>query len=409
MRSAAPSIAVNIFKMRNCLFFIAVLLMHWTLLRPAPADIVFLLVLYLSIILNPTINARSLVYFLLISVWTFSIYISSIHVIGVPAVQFQLLAHSFVVVLGLIACLVALSWAESDFHVFLKVYLAACCVTSSLGIYGFVFGAELFLWDGRAKGLFDEPIAFGAFLLPGVLGSMYLLSRRHGLIFPLIALVLCIVGAVLSFSRAVIFSLVVVAPLYFVFINRRNMARAGAYFLIALAIAAVVAAVTFLSFEGFQAKVFDRLTVAKEYDVGQTGRFNRYLLSMPLILENPLGLGMLEIDKLFPEPVHNLFISSFVNYGWLAGLAWILLTLLSIKISFENYRATQSPMSIWLSFSVLTQLPCAMLQQVEHWRHLWMFLGLLWGFNVRNFAAPQTQRTPAREVSMGAAGRLSHG
>ena len=60
-------------------------------------------------------------------------------------------------------------------------------------------------------------------------------------------------------------------------------------------------------------------------------RYSRYLLSIPMILENPFGLGMLEIDKYFPEPVHNIFISSFVNYGWLAGVAWILLTLLSFK------------------------------------------------------------------------------
>jgi hypothetical protein len=39
---------------------------------------------------------------------------------------------------------------------------------------------------------------------------------------------------------------------------------------------------------------------------------------------------------------------------------------------------------------VLTQLPCAILQQVEHWRHLWLFLGLLWGFNIRNFPAADT-------------------
>jgi hypothetical protein len=115
-----------------------------------------------------------------------------------------------------------------------------------------------------------------------------------------------------------------------------------------------------------------------------------------MILENPFGLGMLEIDKYFPEPIHNLFISSFLNYGWLAGIAWILLTLLSFKIAFENQRATRSPIAVWLSFSLLTQLPCALLQQVEHWRHLWLLLGLLWGFNIRNFRIPA--ETPMRSA-----------
>ena len=390
MQSAAPGIAVSIFKMRNFLFFVAVLLMHWTLLRPAPADAIFMVVLYLSVVLNPPINARFMVFFLLIFIWIISIFFSSIHVINIPEVQFQLLAHSFVVLLGLTGCFVALSWGESNFHSFVKVYLVACCITASLGIIGFAGGVELFLWDGRAKGLFDEPIAFGAFLLPGVLGSMYLLSLRHGLIFPLIALVLCIVGVMLSFSRAAIFSLVIFVPLYFLVLNRHKLARALAYLLIGIVIVSAVTGIALLSFEGFQAKVLDRLTLAKEYDVAQGGRYDRYLLSIPLILENPMGLGMLQIEKYFSEPVHNLFISSFVNYGWLAGVVWFLLTMLSFKIAFENQRATRSPLSIWLSFSLLTQLPCALLQQVEHWRHLWLLLGLLWGFNIRKFSVAQT-------------------
>ena len=388
MQSAAPGIAINLFKTRNFLFFVAVLLMHWTLPRPAPADIVFMAVLYLSIVINPTINSRFLVFFMLVMVWTLSIFISSIHVIDVPAVQFQLLAHTFVVLLGMTACFAALSWGEGDFHSFMKVYLVACCITASLGIFGFAVNFDYFLWDGRAKALFDEPIAFGAFLLPGALGGMYMLSRGEGRIFPFIALTLCTVGVLLSFSRAAIFSLFVFAPLYYIVLHRRNLAQAGAYMLIVLVVASAILLLAFLSFDGFQAKVLDRLTVSKDYDVGQGGRFSRYFMSIPMILENPLGLGMLEIEKYFTEPVHDIFISSFVNYGWLAGVAWILLTLLTFRIAFDNQRATQSPVAMWLSFSLLSQLPCAILQQVEHWRHMWIFFGLVWGLNFRKFPTP---------------------
>jgi len=396
VQSAALGIAINLFKTRNFLFFVAVLLMHWTLLRPAPADVVFMAVLYLSVVINPTINSRFLVFFMLVMVWTFSIFISSIHVIDVPAVQFQLLAHTFVVLLGFTACFVALSWGEGEFHSFMEVYLAACCITASLGIFGFAANVDYFLWDGRAKALFDEPIAFGAFLLPGVLGGMYMLSRGEGRIFPFVALTLCTVGVLLSFSRAAIFSLFVFAPIFYIVLHRRNLAKAGAYLLIAVVIASAILLLAFLSSDNFQAKVLDRLTVSKQYDVGQGGRFSRYFMSIPMILENPLGLGMLQIEKYFTEPVHDIFISSFVNYGWLAGVAWILLTLLTFRIAFDNQRATQSPIAMWLSFSLLSQLPCAILQQVEHWRHMWMFLGLLWGFNIRNFPAAGTAmgRTP---------------
>jgi len=393
MQSAAPGIMDRIFKTRNLLFFVAVLLMHWTLPRPAPGDVVFMIAFLPSLLVNPSVNRQALVFVALILVWTFSVFISSIHVLDDPAVRFQLLAHTFVVMLGITACLVALSWGEENFHTFMKVYLAACCIAATLGVVGFIGQVPLFLWDGRAKGLFDEPIAFGGFLLPGVFGSLYMLSYRRGLIFPIITLVLCIAGVLLSFSRADVFALAIVGPLYFVVLNRDRPKRAVAILLIGGFAVVVLTGIALMSFPGFEQKLLSRATLAEPYDVGREGRYGRYLLSVPMILDNPLGLGMLQIDKYFPEPIHNVFISSFLNYGWVAGVVWILLTVLSFKVAIANERATRSPVAVWLSFSVLAQLPCGMLQQVEHWRHLWLLLGLLWGFNARNFApAPDAPR-----------------
>jgi hypothetical protein len=88
-------------------------------------------------------------------------------------------------------------------------------------------------------------------------------------------------------------------------------------------------------------------------------------------------------------------------------VAWLLVVALSFKIAFENQRVTHSPIATWLSFAVLSQLPCALLQQVEHWRHLWLLLGLLWGFNCRKilaarqpWAAPLYARYAPRRQTM---------
>jgi hypothetical protein len=390
VQSAAPGITINLFKVRNFLFFVAVLAMHFIVLRPTPADMLFMVVLFFTVILNPTIDGKALIYFMLTMIWFVCIYISSVHVLDNPDVQFQLLSHAFVVLLGLTGCLTAMSWGEGNFHTFMKVYLAACCLAAFLGILGFVGGVDPFVWDGRAKALFPEPIVFGGFLLPGVLAGIYFLSRREGLIFPLAALALCTIGVLLSFSRADIFSLVICAPLYYLVLHRAKLGRAIIFLLIAIVIIAAATTISLVSFEGFQAKVMDRMSVAKEYDLGHMGRYNRYLLAVPIILENPMGLGIDEIEKFFPEHVHNLFIGSFLDYGWLAGVVLILLTVLSFKVALENQRATRSPMSMWLALSLFSQLPCALLQQVEHWRHMWLFLGLLWGFKVRNFLGAVT-------------------
>jgi hypothetical protein len=405
MQSTAPSISSGIFKTRNFLFFVAVLLMHWTLLRPAPGDLVFLAALLPSILVNPRINTRAMVFLLLVLVWAFSIVFSSIDYLDDAAVWFQVFAHGFVITLAITSCLVALSWGERDFHTFMKVYLVACCISATLGIIGFVGHVPLFIWDGRAKGLFDEPIAFGGFLLPGVFAAMCMLSYRTGLVFPAVALVLCIAGVLLSFSRADIVSLIVFAPLYFLVLNRHQLARGIAILLIGTFIVAVLTGIAIVCFTGFQEKLMSRLTLAEPYDLGRMGRYNRYLIAVPLILDHPAGLGMLQIDKIFPEPIHNVFISSFVNYGWLAGVAWLLLTLLSVKIAAQNQFGTKSPIAVWLSFSLAAQLPCALLQQVEHWRHMWMLMGLLWGFNIMNFVrrplpAHRGWDSPSQQVSV---------
>jgi hypothetical protein len=40
---------------------------------------------------------------------------------------------------------------------------------------------------------------------------------------------------------------------------------------------------------------------------------------------------------------------------------------------------------VLLFFCFLSQMLCAFLHQAEHWRHFWMYMGLLWGFNARYF------------------------
>lgn len=393
MQSMAPGVSSGIFKTRNFLFFVAVLLMHWTLPRPAPGDLVFLAALLPSILVNPRVNTRVMVFLFLILVWGLSIVFSSIDFLDDTKVRFQVLAHVFMMTLAITSCLVALSWGERDFQTFMKVYLVGCCISATLGIVGFVGHVPLFIWDGRAKGLFDEPIAFGGFLLPGVFAAMYMLSQRRGRVFPALALTLCIAGVLLSFSRADIVSLIVFAPLYFLVLNRHQLARAIAVLLIGAFVLAVVTGIAILCFTAFQEKLMSRLTLAEPYDLGRMGRYNRYLMAIPLILDHPVGLGMLQIDKIFPEPIHDVFISSFVNYGWLAGVAWLLLTLLSVRVAIQNRAGSKSPIAVWLPFSLAAQLPCALLQQVEHWRHMWMLLGLLWGFNVVNFI----RRLPAHQ------------
>jgi hypothetical protein len=178
---------------------------------------------------------------------------------------------------------------------------------------------------------------------------------------------------------------------YVVFLNRLRVQKLAPIILGIVAFGLILFAIIYFASPDYSEKFLQRFTVAQPYDLGREGRYNRYLLVLPMILDNPIGLGLLQLDKIFPEPIHNIWLSSFVNYGWFGGFTWIVLFFSSMVISVQNYRRTRSPIAILLMFSLLGIVMCASLHQGEHWRQLWLFYGLLWGFNPANFvrsAAP---------------------
>ena len=137
----------------------------------------------------------------------------------------------------------------------------------------------------------------------------------------------------------------------------------------------------------FTAKLLDRLTFAKSYDLGEEGRYHRYMLVLPMIMQNPIGLGVLQLEKIFPEPIHNIWLSSFVNYGWGGGLAWVTLAIGSVVVSIRNYRRTKNEITIALLISLVGIVMCSSLHEGEHWRHMWLLYGLVWGLNAAYFVA----------------------
>jgi hypothetical protein len=212
------------------------------------------------------------------------------------------------------------------------------------------------------------------------------------------AMSLVLLGIVLSFSRIAQVAVVVCLLAYVIFHYRKRPTR---LILILASLAAIIAllfAVALLAPSEFSAKFMDRLTFAKSYDLGEEGRYHRYVLVLPMIMQNPLGLGVLQLEKIFPEPIHNIWLSSFVNYGWVAGFTWITLVIASVFVSILNYRRTRNDMAIVLLISLVGLVMCTSLHEGEHWRHLWLFFGIVWGFCTLNFL-PGKQPVPTGQAS----------
>ena len=383
-------------RLRTAVFLLGVIAINYTWSRPSPVDGIFLIALLLTLFSEQRVNIRNLILFFLVGTWLFSVFVSSISLIDNPLVIFQFIALTSVILIGITSSLVTAGWGRADLERFVKVYVFANVIAAIVGVYGFVSQNPSLTWAGRPTGFLDDPDMFGVFLIPGILGSLYMIAKKRGRYWYAFALALLSIALLLSFSRAAIVSALLFGGASFFYFNRRNLAKASLAAFAVVLVLSVPCLFLYLTNDTFAEMLTGRFKIAEEYDLGYFGRYNRYLLSVPLILDHPLGLGLFEIDKIFPEPIHNIWISSFLNYGWLAGFAWTLLMVLSVQQAWYNWKRSGDELFLLILFCWLSVVSCAMLHQAERWRFLWLFTGMLWGLNYRNFI-PASREAPASE------------
>nr|WP_255714522.1 O-antigen ligase family protein [Pelagibacterium xiamenense] len=383
---------------------IAILAMNYTLMRPSPVDLLFIgafliSVFYLMLFRDKLVARRTVFLFLVLGAWAVSYFVASLPHVGEPFVGFELLAKSFAISIGFIGGFVAMSWDRRHFETFMKVYIASCVVASILGTLGFLTQNGLLTWDGRAKGLIDDPNMYGSFLIPAVIFCAYLMPRiRGGKLLLLGAMGIILFGILLSFSRIAIVAALLCLFAFIFYQNRANPRRLVLMVGGILAAGVALFVIASLTSADFTEKLLDRLTFAKAYDLGEDGRYGRYLQVLPMIVQDPIGLGVLQLEKIFPEPIHNIWLSSFVNYGWGGGIAWLTLAIGSVVVSMRNYRRTRDDIPIALLCSLIGIVLCASLHEGEHWRHMWLLFGLVWGMDVSRagFVRPGAPRAVSK-------------
>ncbi|MEH3144721.1 MAG: O-antigen ligase family protein [Methylobacterium frigidaeris] len=271
----------------------------------------------------------------------------------------------------------------------LKVYTASTLFSAALGLGGYLglIGEDgLFSRWGRASGTFQDPNVFGSFLILGALYLMHdLLSGRARRPIPSAAgLMILLMGILLSFSRgswaaAAVAIVVMVACLYRCAARplRRRIALLSGLTL-GLALAAFAA---LLSVDSVAETLAQRAAVTQDYDEGETGRFGNQLRGLPMLVEEPIGMGPLRWRRTFEVEPHNSYIGSFANGGWVAGVAFILLV---GATGFVGVRLMLAP-SPCRRFAqiVVPALLVFFLQalqiDIEKWRHVYMMLGMVWG------------------------------
>lgn len=376
-----------VFSTRNLVFMLAVLAMNYTLSRPSPVDMLYILSLlitlfHMTLSPRPDVTRRAVFLILLLGAWGVSFVLASLPHLGEDFVLFELIAKTFAISIGMIAAFVSMTWTTRHFETFMRVYIVSCVIASCLGTVGFLTQMELLTWDGRAKGLIDDPNMFGSFLIPAVLFCTYFLLRRGSFkLYYMGAMGVLLLGILLSFSRIALVAAIVCAIAYVLFHYRRNHVRLVMILVGLPMIGMVMLGVASMISPEFIDRFLERLTLAQPYDLGEQGRYARYLLVIPMILQDPIGVGVLQLEKIFPEPIHNIWLSSFVNYGWGGGIAYVTLAIGSVVVTVRNYRKSGNEIPIVLLAGLIGVIMCSSLHEGEHWRQSWLMYGLVWGAN----------------------------
>jgi hypothetical protein len=393
---AAPQIATE--KLRGALLWLIGCAGAFVFIEPSPYEVVGITAIFLFALTGLSLRSGLAPLVLLLILLNVGYAVAVVQVIDQSKPVTWVLVSAFLATTAIFYAAVLGTNTEARLRWLLRGYLAAALIASVIGIAAYLrlLGgiSDMFMLYGRARGTFNDPNVLGAFLvLPGLLLFQRILLGRLSAVIGNGLLMLVLLGALfMSFSRAAwgqfAFCALIVMALSFITTRSASerlrivvIAIAGV-FVTALLIAALLSI-------GNVAEIFkERATLDQGYDLGHYGRFGRYVLGAQLGLESPLGIGPLQFSHYFPEDAHNTFLNSFMSGGWLSGFAYLTLTLVTVAIGFRfvlvptPWRATYQ--AVYTAF--LGVAAESAIIDIDHWRHYFLILGVLWGLTVMSRA-----------------------
>jgi len=279
---------------------------------------------------------------------------------------------------------------ERRFHVIAKAYVAAAVLASLIAILGYAGvlpGSELFTLYDRARGTFQDPNVLGPFLvLPlGYLVYTIFTARLGDSWWRVAAAGVLLVALFLTFSRAAwgMGALVLITVAVIAFVNQRNIvARARVLTYVALGIVLLIVMLgVALTLPATSSLFAERAQLVQYYDAGEAGRFARHAQGFMFAFERPLGVGPFRFGEIFGEDEHNMWLKGFMVYGWLGGFAYIALAIWTVVISLPLVfkRRPWQPLVIAAFATFLGHLVIHNVIDNDHWRHLFLIYGILWG------------------------------
>ncbi|HEY1543412.1 MAG TPA: O-antigen ligase family protein [Xanthobacteraceae bacterium] len=295
--------------------------------------------------------------------------------------------------LSLTTLFFAITFAEDTvrrLRIYMQGYILAAVMTSIIGVLAYFHvlpNSEMFIKALRAASTFKDPNVFGPFLiLPGlIVVQRIMFGNLRGILFNGVIMLIIAAGLFFAFSRGAWgnFGASCLMMMFFLYVtsqsNRQRLRIVLSAFAGAAAVACLILAL--LSISGVDALFKERASLVQNYDAGHLGRFGRHILGALLAFDHPLGVGPLQFAKYFPEDPHNSFLDAFMAGGWLGGFTFFALVLVTLAIGFRHIFARtpwqQTYIACYTAF--IGQVGESYIIDVQHWRHYYLIMGMVWG------------------------------
>ncbi|MER9296095.1 O-antigen ligase family protein [Mesorhizobium sp. M0621] len=278
----------------------------------------------------------------------------------------------------------------SLYRLIFVAYVVSAVITSLLGIAGYFHafpGAEMFTKYDRAAGAFQDPNVFGPFLvLPGIY-LLYLLLTGPVSRMPLLAVPLLIItaGIFFSFSRGAWGMFAVSAVLLTGCLFLQSASGMFRLRVVVMTIAAlallVVAMIVILQLPGVSEMFSNRAHLEQSYDTARLGRFARYAIGFQMAMEHPFGIGPLVFGTIFGEDTHDIWLKMLMDYGWLGFVSFLALVAWTIAAGFRILLRDRpwQPYLLCAYVAFIGNIGLGTFIDIDHWRHVYLLLGLIWG------------------------------
>ena len=339
--------------------------------------------------------------FLLLVLINLGYSISAIPFYGKPEVASWIATSWYMAITVMFFAMVVSEDTAARLDMLRRGLIVGALVAAISGIAGYLNlvpgGHDLLTLYERARGTFKDPNVLGAFLilpalfaLQSVVSDNFAKAFRNAIAFGIMALAI-----LLAFSRAAWGGLAITSAFMLVLMMLTSRTRAQRSRILIISVVAIVVLglliAVLLSFDSIAEMFRQRASFDQSYDEGRFGRFGRHILGADMALDLPLGIGPLQFHNYFPEDTHNSYLNAFMSGGWLAGVCYPALIVVTIIMGFRHALTPVPWQRIYLAVfaAFLGTAGENFVIDTDHWRHFWMVLGAMWGM----FAAAQAYKS----------------